>query len=309
MSNRLLQMSGVVADLIYEVEAVPAPAEEAIVTGFTIAPGGGFNAMIAAKRAGMTVFYGGSVGTGPFASIIRQGLAAENIAALRAPDLTRDQGCCSVMVDPTGERTFVAAEGAEGHLSLQELNQIDFTRFDWTLLTGYALHYAGSRPALHHWLVNADALPNLVFDPAPIVSSLPDDVLQAATSRARWISANACEAAVLTGHSDPVDAARALGASRAGGGAVVRLGDKGCILAGPDGTEHVPAHRVQAVDTNGAGDAHVGSFISRLARGDPPRQAASYANIAAALSTTQKGPATAPTDAVVTGIFARQDAS
>ena len=53
MSPRLLQISGVVVDLLYQVEAVPAPGEEAIVTGFSIEPSGGFNAMVAAKRTGM----------------------------------------------------------------------------------------------------------------------------------------------------------------------------------------------------------------------------------------------------------------
>ncbi len=301
MTGRLLQMSGVVADLLYEVDAVPAAGEEAIVNGFSIAPGGGFNAMVAAKRAGMMVFYGGSIGSGPFAKTIREGLNTEGIPFLRSQDLTRDQGCCTVMIDPQGERTFVASDGAEGHVTSEDLQQISFGEFDWTLLSGYALHYAGSRHALHQWLLETDAIENLVFDPAPIIASLPRDVVQAALQRACWISGNAREAAVLTGQSDPSDAAKALAHSRpASGGVIVRLGEEGCILALPDHLEHIPPFRVRPVDTNGAGDTHIGSFIARMARGDTPTQAATYANVAAALSTTKKGPATAPTEAVVT---------
>ena len=50
----------------------------------------------------------------------------------------------------------------------------------------------------------------------------------------------------------------------------------------------------QIVDTNGAGDAHIGAFIACLTRGQSPPAAALYANIAAALSTKRYGPATAP---------------
>ena len=45
MSPRLIQLSGVVVDLTYRVEALPTPGHEAIVTGFSISAGGG--------RAGM----------------------------------------------------------------------------------------------------------------------------------------------------------------------------------------------------------------------------------------------------------------
>lgn len=300
MSVRLLQMSGVVADLLYEVDHVPAAGEEAIVRGFSITPGGGFNAMVAAKRAGMMVCYGGSIGSGPFANIVREGLNAEGIPFLRTQDLERDQGCCSVLIDQDGERTFVASDGAEGHVTADALAQISFSDFDWTLLSGYALHYAGSRDVLQSWL-NSDApISNLVFDPSPIVAAIPQEALSAALNRATWVSANAREAAILTGKSNLAEAAKALAASRpASGGVVVRNGSDGCLVATHQYCREVPACRVQAVDTNGAGDTHVGSFIARLSRGDDPVRAAEYANVAAALSTTQKGPATAPTRAAV----------
>ena len=60
-----------------------------------------------------------------------------------------------------------------------------------------------------------------------------------------------------------------------------------------DGSGRWRAHPVHAIDTNGAGDAHVGSFIAALARGARPAAAARHANVAAALATTREGPATA----------------
>jgi sugar/nucleoside kinase (ribokinase family) len=51
---------------------------------------------------------------------------------------------------------------------------------------------------------------------------------------------------------------------------------------------------VDAVDTNGAGDAHTGVFLAMLASGADAHTAAMRANAAAALAVTRHGPATAP---------------
>ena len=294
MTGGLLQLSGVVADLLYSVEHVPAPGQEALVTGFQIAPGGGFNAMVAAKRAGMTVSYGGSIGSGPFATIARAGLDAQAIPTLRNKDMARDQGCCTVLIDRDGERTFIASDGAEGHVSPGDLDQIPFDDFEWTLLSGYALHYPNSRAALSDWLRRDTSRAQLVFDPAPIIGALAPQDVQAALSRANWISANLQEASILTGHSDAVMAAKALARDRTGG-AIVRNGAAGCVLATGQACIEIPPFEVAAIDTNGAGDAHIGSFIARLSQTQDPQRAAEFANVAAALSTTIKGPATAPT--------------
>ena len=94
------------------------------------------------------------------------------------------------------------------------------------------------------------------------------------------------------GEPDPEEAARALAAGRVG--AVLRQGAMGCLLASGGTLCAVAPHRVTPVDTNGAGDCHIGSFIAELARSGDAARAARYANVAAALSITQAGPATAP---------------
>jgi len=70
----------------------------------------------------------------------------------------------------------------------------------------------------------------------------------------------------------------------------------------------VPGHPVTPIDTNGAGDTHVGSFIAALATGVSPFDAARYANVAAALSTTERGSATAPARSRVEQILREKQA-
>ena len=105
---------------------------------------------------------------------------------------------------------------------------------------------------------------------------------------------SASQATVLDGFplARKGEAARALAAGRAG--AVLRQGAMGCLLATGGTLCAVAPHRVTPLDTNGAGDCHIGSFIAELARSGDAARAARYANVAAALSITQAGPATAP---------------
>jgi sugar/nucleoside kinase (ribokinase family) len=175
-------------------------------------------------------------------------------------------------------------------------------------LSGYGLLDPGARAAILGWLDRLGG-PNVVFfDPGPLVVTMPAGVLDRVLRRADWVTCNAREAALITGRDDPPGAARALAqASREGsgrrrrrtGGALVRTGAAGCVvgLAGAAAPVHVPGFPVDAVDTNGAGDTHTGTFAAALARGMHALEAARTANAAAALSVTRHGPATAPSAA------------
>lgn len=85
---------------------------------------------------------------------------------------------------------------------------------------------------------------------------------------------------------------------RMGAGAViVTLGADGCLLVDPDGvTTSIPAVPIQAIDTNGAGDAFAGAFAVARLREWEHRRAAEFANLVAAVSTTSLGGHGAPLD-------------
>jgi 2-dehydro-3-deoxygluconokinase len=69
----------------------------------------------------------------------------------------------------------------------------------------------------------------------------------------------------------------------------LKLGKEGVLLADANARERIAGHQVDAVDATGAGDTFGGSFLARLVAGDSPRDAALYANAAAALATTGYG--------------------
>lgn len=68
-----------------------------------------------------------------------------------------------------------------------------------------------------------------------------------------------------------------------------KLGHEGCYVATREARRMVAPYPVQALDATGAGDCFGGAFMAELMAGRDPFQAARYANVAAALSTTGYG--------------------
>lgn len=306
MTSRLIQMSGVVVDLVYQVADIPLAGNEAEVRGATLATGGGFNAMVAARRAGLQVLFAGTIGAGPMADMVAKSLKSEGISHVGASLDDADQGICTVLVDDSGERTFIGCPGADGVVYDADVANLCPDTEDWILLSGYALSYSNSSEALTRWLQSCSKGTRLVFDPGPRVATIAPETLRIALEAALWVSANAAEALAITGKSDPSEAACVLSAAcPVNGGAIVRIGAQGAWLSqGGQPACHIPGHAVHAIDTNGAGDAHIGYFISMLAAGLAPTQALRAANVAAALSTTQEGPSTAPLLNLVNAVLA-----
>jgi sugar/nucleoside kinase (ribokinase family) len=302
MRGGLLQLSGMVVDIVQRVDHLPAPGEEVETSEFAMTAGGGFNAMAAARRMGVPVTYGGMLGQGPLAQIVADALLAGGIALPRARRAAMDQGSCVVIVDRTGERSFITYHGAEREIDVPHLASLSAPSHDFALLTGYSLYKPRSAAAFVAWFETLERPPLTVFDPGPVIGGIPRATLEATLRRADWVSANAGEAQALTGETDAAKAAVQL--SRGREGALVRLGREGCWLAQGGSVRHLPGFQVEAIDTNGAGDTHDGAFIAALILGYGAGDAAMIANAAAAISTTRFGPATAPDFSETRGFLA-----
>ena len=272
MTGRLVGVGSVVVDVVATVAELPPRGGDVWASGMRMAAGGGFHALAAAARQGVAVEYAGAHGTGPFGDLARAALHEEGVAVRLAPRPDADTGVVVVLVDGGGERTFVSGRGAETTLEPADLADLALAAGDVVLVSGYGLD-----DALAEWVVGLPDAVVVAFDPGPLVRLGP---FARARARLDWVSANAGEAAALTGASDPVAAAGRLSGRT---GAVVRTGERGCVVA-VAGAEPVvvPAVPVDAVDTTGAGDVHTGAFLAGLLRGASAVEAARRANAVAA---------------------------
>jgi ADP-ribosylglycohydrolase/sugar/nucleoside kinase (ribokinase family) len=296
--DRLLHLGNVVIDVVLDVPALPGRGDDVLAASGETSPGGGFNVMAAAARQGLRVGYAGAHGSGPFGALARAGLASEGIDVLQRPKAGLDTGFVVVVVDSGGERTFLTSRGAEAALTAGDLAGLAARPRDAVYVSGYGLVHPGSREALLGWLGRLGDDRAVFFDPGPLAAAIPADATGTVLARSDWVTCNAREAALLTCEADPPGAARALARQAGRRGVLVRTGAAGCLIARRGrGSVTVPGFRVEMVDTNGAGDAHAGTFIAALASGADEVTAARAANAAAALAVTRRGPATAPTAA------------
>lgn len=287
---RLVHVGNVVADVVLYVPALPEPGGDVLAGDSTVTAGGGMNVLVAARRQGLPAIYGGMHGTGPFGDLCRAALADAGVTVVQPPLSGVDTGFSVALVDGSGERTFATSPGAEAHLDAEHLAALRVQPADVVIVSGYGLRYPVNGPAVADWLSSVDSM--VIVDPGPLVADIPGAVLDAVVARADWWSCNEREARI-----GPV-------AGRAG--TVVRTGAGGCVVTVRGGAPvTVPPFPVDAVDTNGAGDTHVGVFAAGLATGLDPLTAARRANAAAALAVTRRGPATAPTGNEVDALVGR----
>lgn len=294
----MLHMGGAVVDYVYRVAQLPPRGGEAVAKAHARLPGGGFNQMAAARRSGLTVAYGGGHGTGPDGTFLRTAFKENGIAVLQSANAAIDSGNCVVMIDDAGERSFVSWPGAEGCLDDEALDTIQVCASDWVAVSGYPLSYAGSRDALARWLRALPSSQPLIFDPSPVVAFVPPTIRGDVLARATWVSANLGEARVLTGENEPARQAAALldRLCPVARGVLLRAGAEGTYLqCRGEAQTHLGAFPVEVVDTNGAGDTHLGVFLAVMAQGGEPGIAVLRANAAAAISVTRFGGAAAPT--------------
>ncbi|CAH0277533.1 MULTISPECIES: PfkB family carbohydrate kinase [Pseudomonas] len=291
--SRLLHTGQVIVDLVMGLDTLPASGGDVLANSASFQVGGGFNVMAAARRNGLPVVYLGRHGDGRFGELARAAMQAEGVEMALAASAGKDTGLCVSLTEASTERTFISHLGAEGELSADDLAQIVPRIDDYVYVSGYSLLLEGKAQPLLDWLL---ALPReivVVFDPGPLVKAPDSALMRALLPRIDIWTSNGPEALAFTGAADMSQALPMLN-QHLQALLVVRDGPNGCWVGRGVETEHVPGFKVQAVDSNGAGDAHAGVFIAGLAQGLKPVEAARRANAAAALAVTRWGPATSP---------------
>jgi len=301
---RLLHTGQVIIDLVMAVDKLPQPGGDVLAQSASFEAGGGFNVMAAAARNGLPVVYLGRHGTGRFGDLAREAMKTEGIQVGIAHKAERDTGLCVAVTDASAERSFISYIGAEGELTTEDLASVPAEAGDYVYVSGYSLLHVGKAQALLDWVLGLPKVINVVFDPGPLVDSPDAPLMQALLPRIDLWTSNSVEALRFTGAADIAEALdRLTDHLPAEVLMVVRDGPQGCWISQRGEREHLPGFKVEAVDSNGAGDAHAGVFLAGLARGLSASEAARRANAAAALAVTRWGPATSPGTAEVNALI------
>ncbi|MFD7873403.1 ribokinase [Streptomyces sp. NPDC059766] len=279
--TRIVVLGSTNMDLVAYVEKAPQRGETVTGREFRTIPGGkGANQAIAAARAGAGVAMIGAVGNDSFGTRLRSTLEDSGVDTGLLRTAEGPSGTAHIVVDDEGGNAIVVVPGANGTVDRLTPADDHLLASADTLLLQLEIPLravvAGARAARAHGV-------RTVLTPAP-AQPLPPDLLAAVD----LLVPNEHEAAALTGRTDPREAALALLDQVPE--VVVTLGATGSLYAAR-GAEPltVPAPRVTAVDSTGAGDTFVGALAVALGEGRPVREALAWAATAAALSVQREG--------------------
>ena len=325
-AGRVVLMGQILVDLAVRGEALPSPGGDVWAIDEGMHVGGGFNALVAARRMGAEAVSLSPIGDGPYSSLIQAALTREGIADLGPRIAGVDNGFCIAFTDRTGERTFISTKGAETMAPASAW--VDFVRTmhpgDVLYIDGYLMDHPTNREAAEAALRALPEGVRVLLDVSPVIgipSALPSDgvIVSMNHREAQEIAQQSGDSSVRDRCREPREAARAM-LSLLGRPVLVRAGAEGAYIGRPaqpetnttaDEVTAIPTPRVEAIDTNGAGDAHSGVLAVSLAQGIPLERALLLANCAGALSTTVVGPASCPTrsqiEAAADALEARAD--
>jgi ribokinase len=275
-------------DLTTFNDVFPRPGETIFGKKFDLGFGGkGANQAVAARLCGAKVEMVAKVGSDLFGPATIKNFESQGIDAtyVRIAEGV-SSGVAPIFVDPSGQNRIIVVKGANDTLSPEDVDaaapllrkaDVIIMQFEIPMLTVYhTVKFA-----------KANGI-SCIVNPAPAQT-----IDYGQIGAADYFIPNESEAETITGlpvHS--IDEAKKCAEFLLRQGmrrVVITLGERGCLAAGPERMELIPAFKVQAVDSTGAGDAFIGSFAVFLSEGLPEDEALLRANLYAALSTTKVG--------------------
>ncbi|WP_170570939.1 ribokinase [Ruegeria atlantica] len=264
------------ADMIYDVPHLPGPGETLSANRLDQFLGGkGANMSVASARAGARTAHIGAVGPdGRWARdrLTEYGVDTRHIAVVEVPT-----GHAIIAVDAEGENNIILFQGANHAISEDQLGQALSSAEPGDLL----VMQNETNLQVEAAKMGRELGLTVCYAAAPFQA----DAVQAVLPYLDFLILNEIEAEQLqqaTGQTVSDLTVQHV---------IVTLGSKGARYFHNGADSDFPAHKVQAVDTTGAGDTFTGYVLAGMDRGMPMAQAITQANRAAALMVTRHGTA------------------
>jgi ribokinase len=289
MVPRITVVGSYATGLTMKVKRLPSSGETLLGTGYRVDYGGkGSNQAVGSARLGARVNFVAKIGKDAFGEMALRLYSEEWIDITHVKQTAEaPTGVGFITVEAaSGNNCIVIDPGANELLTADDVSGCAAAFHSISVvLTQLEIPVAAAEAAMR---LGREAGAITILNPAP-VRPLPPSVLQLIDV----LTPNQTEAKVLTGRSpsevaEPEELAREL--IRSGVKQVVMtLGESGALLVTPSFARHVPAIKVSAVDTTGAGDAFNAGLAIALASGSSLEAAVRFAVVTGGLAVTKEG--------------------
>lgn len=200
-------------------------------------------------------------------------------------------GKCLVFVTPDADRTMNTFLGASVELSQIDINQEAIQHSDYIYIEGYLVSGDGTREAaikVSHLARQYNRKIALTLSDPNMVILFRDGMQEMIGEGVDLLFANedeACELAQTKNLSEAITMIKGLTDSFA-----ITRGKQGAIVCDGKNLIEIAGHRVDAIDTLGAGDLFAGAFMYGLSQGMSFQQSGDLASLTSSKIVTQYGP-------------------
>ncbi|MDA3868732.1 MAG: adenosine kinase [Gammaproteobacteria bacterium] len=204
-------------------------------------------------------------------------------------------GKCLVMITPDAERTMHSFLGISSTLSINELQREHIADSQYCYMEGYLVTSPTAREANIEARKVAEAngvKTAFTFSDPGIVEFFGDQLTETMGDGIDLLFCNEKEALKYTGKDNIGDAIEVI--KTFSKNFAITLGAEGAAVYDGNTLYEIAPHKVQAVDTNGAGDNFAGAFLYGITHGMNFQQAGDLANKTAAQVVTSFGPRLKP---------------
>ncbi len=290
--KKLFVFGSINMDLIFTVKRLPKKGETIKSEAFTMAPGGkGANQAVAAAKQNLKTIMLGSLGTDLLSRQLKAGLEANQVDTAHIREIEgKTAGIAGILLEETDNRIIIDAGANAFHdsESLKAILRSEASKDD-ILLAQLEVPIN----TIKELFKQAKILGMTTILNAAPAEKLPESLYPLIDMMI--LNETECETISEMSPDTPENIKQATGR-------ILEKGVKSVVLtygangsAYHDGTRHIsmPAFKVEASDTTGAGDAFIGVLTSALARGLKIEAALRRASAAGAMTVLEKGAQTA----------------
>lgn len=278
--KKTLFFGSTVVDVIIYVDELPSSGEDCNVISQKMQIGGcAFNASEMSRHLLTPYTLLSPVGTGIFGDFVMEQFEKRQIPCFKRLENIAN-GCCYNVVERDGERTFMAVHGAEYMFDGSWMENISPDDYDAAYVCGLELEEDTGKN-LVSWLEEnfKGEDKKIYFAVSSRIMHVKKDLLRRMLLLHPILHMNDMEAKLLTNCPTVQDAARWL-YERTQNTVVITCNAEGCYVYGKEiaaemgaGDEPVglmmDAYKTIAIDSVGAGDAHIGAIIAFRKQGLP----------------------------------------
>ena len=287
--GKILVIGSLNIDMVMRVDHMPVAGETILCDGMKLVAGGkGANQACAAGRLGTDVTMLGAIGNDSHGEMQRDSLQRSGVDVSGL--ITKESvstGTAFITVNKEGNNSIVVVQGAnaqftpediEAHRDLLEECEIVILQLEIPMDTVlYAVKLARTLGK------------TVILDPAPVPEHFPEELYQYVDI----IKPNESELSRLTGIADAqnhLEEAVQIVKDRGVKNVLVTLGGDGVYLdTENEPPVHIPAKKVEVVDTTAAGDTFTGYFIAATIEGRSIQEALRMAAKASSIAVSRPG--------------------